>query len=613
MAWWRAGGRRGSRTDRLGALAIAAAIAAVLTVGAFAGLRAGVFGGYRLIASDAFFPSETTDPNIAIVAVDRASILDSAQPWPWPRDVQGALVSSLAAEHPRLIVLDFVYSPPTSQDPALAAAIAGAGDVVVASAAELERPAGASQLRARSLTPPAPAIAEAADAIGHVSVTADPADGVVRTLPLVVSARGEVIPSLSLAALMRLEGVGSALTVRPGGVQVGGRFVPTEGPHALDINYSDTLSAGSRSAPLISASDVMRHRVEPGRLAGKVVLVGVTDPTLGDQHLTPVDKRVGEGGVYIHANALNTMVTESYLTPASTTETLVWVFALAFIAALATRVLRLWLAAVLVVVVGALYLVVAFVRFDAGHVSDLVYPPLALVLAFVISLAVRLQTEAGQRRRMGRLLSQYVPATMVGYLLSRGGAGLPTGEITFLLTDVVGSTAVWELEPRAMGGAICRHDALINEAVEANGGAMVRPRGEGDSRFAVFLDAADAARAAVAIHRSLEAEPWKTSSPLRVRTGIHTGEAELREGDYYGTVVNRCARIRASGEPGQILLSAATAALVDGSAPDGTALTDLGPRPLKDITEPEDVWELTVDRNGSSTEPSVPKAVTPRR
>ena len=592
MAWWRAGGRRGRRAWGLGALAMSLVVAAAITALCYAGLRAGVFGGYRLIAADSLFPSETTDSRIVIVAIDRASILDSAEPWPWPRAVQAGLVSALADAHPRLLVLDFVYNPATPEDGVLASTIDKAGDVVLASATELDRPPGASLLRARSVTPPVPPISEAADDVGHASVTADPADGVVRSLPLVVSTHDGLEPALSLAALMRLEGTGSALTVRPRGAQVGRRFVPTSGPHALDINYSDALSAGASDAPVVSAADVLDHRVNPARLTGKVVLVGVSDPTLGDQHLTPVDKQVGESGIFIHANALNTMLTESYLAPASRTETLLWAFALALIVSLAVRSLRLWLAAATALVVGALYVVIAFVRFDAGRVMDLVYPLVALALAFVVSLALRLSAEARQRRRMGQLLSQYVPPTVAGYLLSRGGAGLPTGEVTFLLTDVVGSTAAWEHEPRAMGRAMRRHDVLINEAVEANGGALVRPRGEGDSRFAVFLDPADAARAAVVIRAALEAEPWETSSPIRVRTGIHTGEAELREGDYYGTVVNRCARIRSSGEPGQILLSAITARLLDGSVPDGTKLRDLGARSLKDITEPEDVWEL---------------------
>src|SRR3954468_20972939 len=132
---------------------------------------------------------------------------------------------------------------------------------------------------------------------------------------------------------------------------------------------------------------------------------------------------------------------------------------------------------------------------------------------------------------------------------------LPTGTITFVFTDVVGSTRSWEAEPGTMGEAMARHDYLVEGAVDAHDGAVVRPRGEGDSRFAVFSKASDAAGAAVDIVRVLASEHWDLASPLRVRVALHTGEADLRAGDYYGSAVNRCARLRSIAHPGQILCS----------------------------------------------------------
>ena len=132
---------------------------------------------------------------------------------------------------------------------------------------------------------------------------------------------------------------------------------------------------------------------------------------------------------------------------------------------------------------------------------------------------------------------------------------LPHGTVTFLFTDVAGSTRLWEEHPDAAGAALVRHDALIEGLVVGHDGAVVRPRGEGDSRFAVFPRATDAIAAAAAILRALDAEPWPTPAPLRVRLALHTGEADLRAGDYYGGAVNRCARLRALAHPGQALLS----------------------------------------------------------
>src|SRR5215203_4798875 len=134
-------------------------------------------------------------------------------------------------------------------------------------------------------------------------------------------------------------------------------------------------------------------------------------------------------------------------------------------------------------------------------------------------------------------------------------ADLPTGTVTFLLTDIEGSTALWDQAPDSMRLALVSHDALFEAIVRDQGGVHIRPRGEGDSRFAVFAGATSAASAALSIQRAFAAESWPTPLPIKARIAIHTGEANLRDGDYYGAAVNRCARIRGLGHGGQILLS----------------------------------------------------------
>src|ERR687885_2386729 len=130
-------------------------------------------------------------------------------------------------------------------------------------------------------------------------------------------------------------------------------------------------------------------------------------------------------------------------------------------------------------------------------------------------------------------------------------AELPTGTVTFLFSDVEESTKLWERHPDQMRVALARHDHLIESLVEQHQGVVVRPRGEGDSRFAVFPRASDAVAAAVAIQHALHYEPWPAETRLRVRMALHTGEADLRDGDYYGPAVNRCARLRAIAHGGQ--------------------------------------------------------------
>ncbi|MGH9264403.1 MAG: ATP-binding protein [Acidimicrobiales bacterium] len=166
-----------------------------------------------------------------------------------------------------------------------------------------------------------------------------------------------------------------------------------------------------------------------------------------------------------------------------------------------------------------------------------------------------------------------------------------TGTVTYLLTDVVGSTALWEQAEAAMAIAMARHDELVASTVAGAGGEIVWPRGEGDSRFAVFAEASEAMAAAAALVRALGEEAWPTPYPLTVRAAVHTGEAEHRGGLYYGPAVNRASRLRAVAHPGQVLASAAAVAAA-GHLAEGLGVRDLGRHRLADLTEPEHVHQL---------------------
>jgi predicted ATPase/class 3 adenylate cyclase len=179
----------------------------------------------------------------------------------------------------------------------------------------------------------------------------------------------------------------------------------------------------------------------------------------------------------------------------------------------------------------------------------------------------------------------------------------PPRTLTFVLTDVVGSTRLWDVEPDKMRLALVRHDRLIEDIVAAHHGSVVRPRGEGDSRFAVFVHAAEAVAAAAEIQRRFWTEPWPTSRALRVRIGLHTGIAELRDGDYYGSDVNRCARVRAIAHGGQVLLTARAAGQAATALPGGVTLEGLGQHRLGDLSRPERIYQLVVPEIGATFPP----------
>ncbi|MCH2516788.1 MAG: tetratricopeptide repeat protein [Dehalococcoidia bacterium] len=169
---------------------------------------------------------------------------------------------------------------------------------------------------------------------------------------------------------------------------------------------------------------------------------------------------------------------------------------------------------------------------------------------------------------------------------------LPTGVITYLFTDLEGSTQLWQEHPGEMSGVLARHDELLTSVIEEHGGMVVRSRGEGDSLFAVFVRARDAAAAACAVQQAILKEPWPLELSIKVRMALHTGESELREHDYYGPVVNRCARLRGIAHGGQVVLSQATSELVQDALPEGVSLRDMGTHRLRGMERPEQVFQL---------------------
>jgi class 3 adenylate cyclase len=168
-------------------------------------------------------------------------------------------------------------------------------------------------------------------------------------------------------------------------------------------------------------------------------------------------------------------------------------------------------------------------------------------------------------------------------------ATLPSGTVTFLFTDIEGSTQLWERHPNAMKLALARHDTLLRQAIQSHGGYVFKT--VGDAFCAAFAAAPAALAAALAAQRVLHAETW-SETPINVRMALHTGNAEERDGDYFGPPLNRVARLLSAGHGGQTLLSAATQGLVRNHLPEGIRLRDMGEWRLKDLARPEHIFQL---------------------
>ena len=163
---------------------------------------------------------------------------------------------------------------------------------------------------------------------------------------------------------------------------------------------------------------------------------------------------------------------------------------------------------------------------------------------------------------------------------------LPSGTVTFLFTDVEGSTRLWEEQADAMQPALARHDEIVGAAIAAHDGHVVKTTGDGF--HAAFRTAQDAIGAALDAQAALASEPWRATGPLSVRMGLHTGETQERDGDYYGTAVNRAARLMAVAHGGQVVCSRATVEVAGAASP----MRSLGEHRLRDLGIPQEIFQV---------------------
>src|ERR687898_257715 len=170
--------------------------------------------------------------------------------------------------------------------------------------------------------------------------------------------------------------------------------------------------------------------------------------------------------------------------------------------------------------------------------------------------------------------------------------GPPTGTLTFLFTDIEGSTKLWERDSSVMQLALARHDEILRSAIEERGGYVFKT--VGDAFCCAFLTTPDALEAALETQRRLLSSEWEHIGTFRVRMALHTGAAEERDGDYFGPPLHRVARLMSAAHGGQVLLSLPAQELVRDQLPVGTSLRDLGEHRLKDLFRPERVFQLSV-------------------
>lgn len=556
---------------RSGRWAVAASVWVLGAAVAVAVLNSSFLSAVQLRWNDSLQPGLEARSDVVVVAIDRESLAAFGDGWPWPRERHAQLVSAVAVDGPAVIAIDVLFADPRADDDALAAALVNAPTVLV-SALGLEVTPDALPLIVEGVQP-ADQLAESAAAVGHANIVVSDA-GVVRRVPLVAATeRGALRPSLALAAIAVADGSDQVITERPDGVQVGARFVPLD--HGLlEVNYSGALDASSA----VSAIEVLNGDLDASVFAGKMVIIGVTEPTLGDLHATPVDRSGNTAGVFVLANTVNTIATAGYLTDApSGRQDLVAVIVI-LVAVAAMLRLRLSMGLVVALVLAACVVLWSAARFhSAGEHWDIVGPLLGLAVAAVCSAGWRYLSEIRHRRRAWRLFASYVPPNVVAQLedpsaleAAVAGARVP---VTVLFCDLRGFTPLASsLDPGDVRAILDHYYATMVGEIHRHGGTVVQF--VGDEVFAVWgapvadhLQCARATECALAMQAAsqlLDAELAETDLPPLVYgigmhhgtvVAAHVGTAERRQYAVVGDTVNVGSRLCGQALAGEVVVS----------------------------------------------------------
>ena len=400
--------------------------------------------------------------------------------------------------------------------------------------------------------------------------------------------------------------------VRPGGVQLGERSIPTDSHSMLTISYAPDL-LGDRSPLVIGASEVLDTGFDRSVVDGATVFVGATDPTLGDRHLTPPSKQAGMAGVLVHANAYSTMATQAFLAPQSSRATVATVFALTLVAALAIQFLRARFAVAAVAALVALFVVQAFVLADRGTIVHFVYPVLGLVVAVPASTAMRYVLEVRQRHAVAGLFSLYVPDQVAGQLLDSGlveaavvGQRL---EISTMFCDLRGFTTISsQREPDEVREMLDLYYEFASEIVMRNHGTLILY--VGDEVFAVWgapIADPDHSQRATDCAAQLQQERNRLTATLTERglpeltfgigvnsgpaVAAHAGSSYRRQYTVLGDTVNTGSRLCSQAGRNAVVISDTVAQQLS----DPPAMEDMGCLDMKGVRDDFVAWRLQLD------------------
>ena len=522
------------------------------------------FYSINLWVSDQLFISEPPSPIIVIAGIDDDT-LETYGLWAeWPRSLHAQAIDNLSQAGAQVIGFDVIFADNSTDDEMLATAIAEAGNVVLAAVGTQLIPQAGPEITYDNFLLPVDPLEQAASSIGHANVVPD-GDGTVRRLPLIVkSSSGQIYPSLTLAVLHRLFSMTlpQEYPLENGAVNLLARDIPVDASYFLRINFS----ADNTQRPYVSYGDVISGNFDQSLVKNKIVLIGMT--ATGETDAWAIPTSAGKvPGVFIHAGAMDTILTQRFLRePGIFTKLMIMLLLVGITAFVLPRCgTRHWtdIAKGVGITVGLFVacLVGGFLAFDRGYILSLFYPLLLLPVIYVSNILYIVVMEQADKRFVKELFGRYISPQIAEEIVSRADAGdLRLGgeqrEVSVLFADIRGFTRMSEqLSPEAIVEMLNTYLSVVADAVVQNDGIV--NKFAGDNIMAIWnapqsqpehallaVKAAWEAQQKVAELKQSDSQLFPVQFGIGINTGIalagNVGSVGRSEYTVIGDSVNTC-------------------------------------------------------------------------
>jgi adenylate cyclase len=571
------------------------------------------FYSVNLWLSDQLFTSQLPSPNIVIAGIDD-NTLDTYGRWAdWPRSLHAQAIDNLSQAGAKVIGFDVIFADSSSDDELLATTMVEAGNVVLAAVGtQLVYPIRA-EIAYDNFILPVDSLEQAASNIGHANVIPD-GDGTVRRLPLIAkSSSGKVYPSLALAVLYRHFSMTlpQEYPLENGTVYLLARDIPVDTSYYLRINFS----ADIRGRPYIPYGDIISGDFDPSLVNNKIVLIGMT--ATGEPDTWAIPTAVSNvPGVFIHAGAMDTILTERFLVETGPIITLMIMLLLIGITAFALPRCGTWYwtdiakGAGITVGLFVAYLIGGFFAFDRGYILGLFYPLLLLPVLYVGNIVYMVVSEQSDKRFVKDLFGRYISPQIAREIVNQADTGeLHLGgeqrEVSVLFADIRNFTQISEqLAPEAVVEMLNTYLSAVTDAVVQYDGIV--NKFAGDNIMAVWNapqsqpeHALSAVRAAWEAQRRLTELQQSDDRTILVQFGIgintgitlagNIGSVGRTEYTVIGDSVNVASRICSSTPGGEVWIGAETY----NQAKDYIDVEKLEAQSLKGKSTPIEVYHVT--------------------